>query len=196
MLRLEGTATMARADADSGVSIDLLRWSTDEEMESLASAIANGVEGVDGWLDDGETLGYLWTAESVGYAIRYAHRIADNDGGERIIFALSDPFASRNPGMWQTAQAAATQGGGGGGGRGGRGGGGGGGGGGGRGGGQGGGAQAPEPTEPQPFTLIELRLDAQGRGEARDVLTSGLGYAFGIDGFEAASALLENVGRN
>jgi hypothetical protein len=33
------------------------------------------------------TVGYLWTNDVVGYSIKYAHRIALPNGGERIILA-------------------------------------------------------------------------------------------------------------
>jgi hypothetical protein len=194
MLRFEGTAAIAREDVDAGVSIDLLRWSTDEEMEGLGEALADGTEEVSSWLDEGETIGYVWTAESVGYAVRYAYRLPSDNGGQRIILALNEPFASRNPNMWRRGpepDPAAR----GGGGRGGRGGGGGGGRGGGRGGDDGGDA-APEEPELGPFSILELRLDADGRGEARDILTSGLAYALGIDAFEIASPLLEDLASN
>src|SRR5262245_21042481 len=33
------------------------------------------------------TVGYIWTSETVGYSIKYAHRIASPDGSERIVLA-------------------------------------------------------------------------------------------------------------
>jgi hypothetical protein len=41
------------------------------------------------------TVGILWTSESVGYSIKYAYRLPQPDGGERIILATDRPV-----GMW------------------------------------------------------------------------------------------------
>jgi hypothetical protein len=41
------------------------------------------------------TVGILWTSENVGYSIKYAYRLPQPDGGERIILATD-----RRIGMW------------------------------------------------------------------------------------------------
>jgi len=41
------------------------------------------------------TVGILWTSENVGYSIKYAYRLPQPDGGERIILATD-----RRVGMW------------------------------------------------------------------------------------------------
>ena len=41
------------------------------------------------------TAGILWTSENVGYSIKYAYRLSQPDGGERIILATD-----RRVGMW------------------------------------------------------------------------------------------------
>lgn len=41
------------------------------------------------------TVGILWTSENVGYSIKYAYRLPQTDGGERIILATD-----RRVGMW------------------------------------------------------------------------------------------------
>jgi len=156
LARFEGTVTIAREDADSGVAIDLLRWSTDEERTEMEKALGEGNDqSVANALDNTETLGYVWTAESVGYAIRYAYHTPIDNGGERIILALNGRFGSRNPTLWDTNQ-----------------------------------------PDGQPYTLLELRVDAQGRGEGRDVLPTAMAYAFGLDGYEVAPTLLEILGRD
>jgi len=40
-------------------------------------------------------VGILWTSENVGYSIKYAYRLPQPDGGERIILATD-----RRIGMW------------------------------------------------------------------------------------------------
>jgi hypothetical protein len=41
------------------------------------------------------TVGILWTSENVGYSIKYAYRLSQPDGGERIILATD-----RRVGAW------------------------------------------------------------------------------------------------
>ena len=41
--------------------------------------------------------GILWTSEDVGYSIKYAYRLTQPDGGERIILATD-----RRVGMWSS----------------------------------------------------------------------------------------------
>lgn len=153
MARFEGMATMATSEANAGVAIDLLRWSTDDEREALLSALADGEDIVE-LLGDAATVGYVWTAESVGYSIRYAYSVPSTGGGERIVLALSEPFGTRNPTLWKSA-----------------------------------------PPEDESYTLLEVRLDAQGHGEGRSILSTSLAYAFGMDGYDRAEPLIENLAR-
>lgn len=203
MARFEGKVTIAKSESNADVAIDLLRWSTDEERRALVTALeelaappaeeapaadgggrggrggrggggggggggAGGGRGRGGGgggqpaapggipevLRTAETVGYIWTAESAGYAIRYAWQIPQPDGGQRIILALGDRFATRNPTLWKFA-----------------------------------------PPDDPSYSLIELRLNAQGRGEGRNILPVAVAYAFGLDGYEAAPPLLEGLTR-
>jgi hypothetical protein len=43
------------------------------------------------------TIGFLWTSETVGYSIKYAYRVPQADGGQRIILATD-----RRVGAWST----------------------------------------------------------------------------------------------
>lgn len=198
MARFEGKVAIAKSESNADVAIDLLRWSTDAERQALLTALeelaapppppapaADGggrggrgrgggggggfgggrgrgggndqpeaPGGIPAVLQSAETVGYIWTAESAGYAVRYAWQIQQPDGGERIILALNDRFATRNPTLWSSA-----------------------------------------PPEDPPYSLIELRLDSQGRGEGRNVLPVAVAYALGLDGYEAAPPLLEGLTR-
>jgi hypothetical protein len=40
-------------------------------------------------IDRAQTLGYIWTNEVAGYAIKYAVRVPSPDGGERIILGTN-----------------------------------------------------------------------------------------------------------
>ena len=48
------------------------------------------------------TVGILWTSETVGYSIKYAYRLPQPDGGERIVLA-TDRRVGMWSNLWQTA---------------------------------------------------------------------------------------------
>jgi hypothetical protein len=76
------------------------------------------------------TAGILWTSESLGYAIRYAYRIPQPGGGERVILATERRLGGWND-LWRPAS----------------------------------------PLTDYEFTVIELRLNAAGKGEGKATLT-------------------------
>ena len=43
-------------------------------------------------LQDLQTVGFIWTGGSLGYALKYAHRTEDEDGGERIVLVTDRPL--------------------------------------------------------------------------------------------------------
>jgi hypothetical protein len=57
-------------------------------------------------LQKAPTVGILWTSESTGYSLRYAYRIPQPDGGERIIFATDRRLGSWNEQYWKPAGSA------------------------------------------------------------------------------------------
>ena len=61
-----------------------------------------------GALGKAPTVGYLWTNETVGYSIKYAHRIPLPDGGERIILATDRRLGGGTAGWKLSGNAAPT----------------------------------------------------------------------------------------
>lgn len=51
-------------------------------------------------LQNGPVLGYLWTSEVTGYAIRFAYKLPLPDGGQRIILATDRRLGASN-GSWK-----------------------------------------------------------------------------------------------
>jgi hypothetical protein len=104
------TATMAGMSSGTGetITIDVLRWSTDEEAQKLLAAFKE--KGDEHWVDalqSEPSLGYIWTSgESLGYSIRYARRFTPPDGSERVIVAIDRPLGSWNRPNWKAAGAA------------------------------------------------------------------------------------------
>lgn len=101
------TATTANVSgAGEPVTIELLKWSTDADRDRLVSVLA--------WYGEKEvpnampTFGYLWTSASAGYSIRYAYRIPQSDGGQRIILMTDRKLGAWTPDAWKPATAAAA----------------------------------------------------------------------------------------
>ena len=91
-----GTTVNLSPGAGETISIHILRWSPDADRDRLAAAFKEkGDAGLQAVLDAVPTVGILWTGESLGYSLRYAHRAALPDGGERFIIATD-----RRLGAW------------------------------------------------------------------------------------------------
>jgi len=108
------------------IDVVIDRWSTDAERDTLVAALREG--GTDSLLRAlqkiDEPAGYIRTAGSVGYPLRFARQIPTSDGGRRVIIATDRPVsfleASRQP-----------------------------------------------RTIDYPFLLVDLRLDAEGKGQGK-----------------------------
>jgi hypothetical protein len=77
-------------------------------------------------LNQATTVGYLWSREVAGYAIRYAGKIANADGSERIVLITNRRLGAVND-LWKPAG----------------------------------------DSPPYNFSVIELRLNANGSGEGK-----------------------------
>lgn len=55
-------------------------------------------------LEKAPTVGYLWSSEVAGYALRYARKLPEADGGERIIFLTGRRLGAFND-RWKPAAA-------------------------------------------------------------------------------------------
>ena len=103
--------------------IDVLRWSSEAEREEVLSLIVNqspedtsqigiGPDGTEGWpigeprspLVDKPSLGYVWPSGSgTGYPLKYTHRLATPDGGQRITIVTGRPLGSEDRVLWTAA---------------------------------------------------------------------------------------------
>ncbi len=85
-------------------------------------------------LQKSPTIGLLWDSGAAGYSIRYAYRLPQPDGGERILLLTDRRLSPWSP-FWKLA--------------------------------------APSQTSPDyEFSMIELRVNAQGSGEGKASLDS------------------------
>ncbi|MBI4265032.1 MAG: hypothetical protein HY657_11720 [Acidobacteria bacterium] len=102
-----GTVVNVRQEAGRTLTVDLIRWSTDEERDKLTAAVdGTGDTTLLDALKAMPTVGYIWTGESVGYQVRYAHRLSLADGGERVILATDRRLGSYQITPWQPDGAA------------------------------------------------------------------------------------------
>ena len=136
-----------------------------------AGAPPNPIEALTAAIGKARTLGYIWTNDVTGYAIKYAYHVALPDGGERIILATD-----RRLGAFTTAwrPVAATP--------------------------LGAEALAEAALTDYEFTLIEIRLDSKGLGEGKTSLTTKAildneAKTVALDNYHAAPAIFQNVKR-
>ena len=186
------TATSANVrQPGSPVTIRIFRWSTDEERAPLMAALnpppapppspAGGGRGGPGGgrgrgaapaaplsptealaaaIAKAPSIGYIWTTDVTGYAIKYAFRAPLADGGERIILA-TDRRLGTHTAAWQPV--------------------------------------VSTPLTDYDFTVIEMRLDAKGTGEAKTSLTTTVvadkeAGTVALENYAATPAILQNVG--
>ncbi len=94
-----GTTTGAVSSEGVELRINVLRWTADEDRGSILSLItpspgeaAGEGEELESALQDLQTVGFIWTGGSLGYALKYAQRTEDEDGGERIVLLTDRPL--------------------------------------------------------------------------------------------------------
>ena len=94
-----GTATSAVSAEGVELRINVLRWTSEEDRASILSLItpapgqtAGEGEDLENALQDLQTVGFIWTGGSLGYALKYAHRTEGEDGGERIVLVTDRPL--------------------------------------------------------------------------------------------------------
>ncbi len=205
ILSLEGT-TANVAGAPDSIRIELFRWSTDTERDRLVSAWSmkkaaparsgaagrgaapgragrGGAAGGGGRggrggnpfvdapatpeaalaaaLQQAPTVGYLWSSEVAGYALRFAARAAEPDGSERIVLITDRRLGAAND-LWKPA-----------------------------------GGAAPSAYD---FSVIELRLNANGQGEGKISLTGKVApddavKVVALENYDALPVVMKNLKR-
>lgn len=87
-------SNMAGRDRSAIVDIVIERWSTDQERDQLRAALREG--GPDGLLralQKVKDAGYIRSAGSLGYPLRFARQIPRRDGGRRILIGTDRPIS-------------------------------------------------------------------------------------------------------
>ena len=93
--RLTAT-TVNTGAAGEPVRIEVMKWSSDADRTNLLTAFAKGDKDFQTALSAAPTVGYLWTAGTAGYLLKFAVKTAMPDGTERIVMAIERPLAVPN----------------------------------------------------------------------------------------------------
>jgi hypothetical protein len=89
----------ARAAGSGIVQIDINRWSTAAERQTLLTTLKDkGAEKLLDALKDSKSVGIIKTPDSLGYDLRFASQTPLPDGGRRIVIATDRPI-----GFWEAA---------------------------------------------------------------------------------------------
>jgi hypothetical protein len=101
------TATTANmTPAGLGLRIQILEWQEADARAEVVATLASGAEGAAA-LGKLPTVGYVWPSGSpVGYSLKYAHRVAEPGGGERITLVTDKPLGSYDFKGWSVASPA------------------------------------------------------------------------------------------
>jgi hypothetical protein len=102
------TTTGLSAGAGVTLSIELRRWSTDEESAKLVTAFKDKSDKWADALDAAPPVGYVWpTGANLGYSVKLARQLPSN-GGSRIILAVSPALGSWERPAWKGPNDLAT----------------------------------------------------------------------------------------
>lgn len=102
-----GTTANMTPGAGSTLSFEMLQWSSDADRERVLSVIKSATEKnldeLGKALAGLPTVGYIWTGGPVGYALKYAYRLRESDGSERVVVVTDRPLGSWEHPAWKTA---------------------------------------------------------------------------------------------
>lgn len=81
------------------VLIRITRWSTETERMQLVNTLTTkGPDALLEALQETKPVGTIRTPDSLGYDLHYAHQVAGEDGGRRIVIATDRPI-----GFWEAS---------------------------------------------------------------------------------------------
>lgn len=97
----KGTAANLERVAGETITIDIRRWSTEEERGKLFTAYSQGPQQAAEGMQKAESVGYIWRSGSgLGQSVRYAFDTKLPDGRQRVVLVTSDNILewNRRPG--------------------------------------------------------------------------------------------------
>ena len=105
------TRTTANLNPGTGMRllINVFKWATETERDTLLAVLQEkGDSGFGTALEKAPTIGYIWDGGHLGYSLRYAQRVPQPDGGERIILLTDRPLGSWGREAWKPSGQAAA----------------------------------------------------------------------------------------
>ena len=157
-----GTTINLTPGSGESLRINVFKWATDAERDTVLAAWGKGVDGLSAVLDKAPTVGHIWDSGPIGYSVRYAQKLQLPDRSERIILITDRPLGSWGRQAWKPSK---------------------------------------ESTAPAyKFTLVELRLNKDGRGEGKMSLGAAVAPdtkagTLALENYTAAPILVTNVRR-
>lgn len=102
------TAVNLERVAGETITIDIRRWSTDEERTKFLAAYSQGAQQAAEGMQKAESVGYIWRSGSgLGQSVRYAFDTKLPDGRQRVVLVTTDNILewNRRPGSVSTEPA-------------------------------------------------------------------------------------------
>jgi hypothetical protein len=97
-----GTTVNLNPGAGMRLQINVFKWATETERDALLSVLTDKSDsGLGAALEKAPTIGYIWDGGHLGYSLRYAQRVTQPDGGERIILLTDRPLGSWGREAWK-----------------------------------------------------------------------------------------------
>ncbi|MBM3771468.1 MAG: hypothetical protein FJW27_09350 [Acidimicrobiia bacterium] len=104
----KGTAANLERVAGETITIDIRRWSTEEERSKLVAAYSQGAQQAAEGMQKAESVGYIWRSGSgLGQSVRYAIDTKLPDGRQRVVLVTTENILewNRRPGAASTEPA-------------------------------------------------------------------------------------------
>ena len=97
-----GTTVNLNPGAGMRLQINVFKWATETERDALLSVLTDKSDsGLGAALEKAPTIGYIWDGGHLGYSLRYAQKVPQPDGGERIILLTDRPLGSWGREAWK-----------------------------------------------------------------------------------------------
>ena len=105
-----GTTANMTTGAGTTLSFEIFQWSSDADRERVLSVIDSTTKKSPDELEKAlaglPTVGYIWATGPVGYALKYAYRLRESNGSERVVVMTDRLLGSWEHPAWKaTGQA-------------------------------------------------------------------------------------------
>lgn len=104
-----GTTINMAVGSGETLRMNVFQWSPEAERSRMVTAFQEkGGSDLLNAVRSAPSAGYLWTSESFGYTLRYAHHMPLPNGGERIILLADRRLGSWSGNAWKASSQAGS----------------------------------------------------------------------------------------